>query len=404
MRRFLVFALVALGIGAALAWLLNSDPGYVLVYVRGYSFETTLGALVLAAIVLVLLINLVLWLLRILNPFNLRHSSFFRNWFSSRDPAGASQRAVQDLLLGHWQKAYRALVENAEQVQIPSINYLAASLAAFQMGDRAAWNYCLERAERKTDGNAHGIRSLRALLETRSGQRDQGLVTLQSLQRLAPNQPFVLAQLKDSYRMLGDWNGLALILPELEKQQVIDGGELLALQTWIYQNQLAQAGGEGLNSLHQSWKDVPKALRSHAPILGVYLQELLQQGEDAEAAGLLTAFLKKDWSDELVTIVGHIDTGKPRQQLDLLENCLKQHPNNPTLLFTLGRVSLRNQLWGKGRAYLEQAANLAKSVQQNAQINAELARLLEQMGEREKSFQCYQKAMKLLEQSNTHSL
>lgn len=397
MRRFLAFAIVALGIGAALAWLLNSDPGYVLVYVRGYSFETTLGALVLAGVVLVLLINLVLWLLRVLNPFNLRHSGLFRSWFSSRNPMGATEQAMQDLLLGHWQKAYRALVENAEQVPSPASNYLAASIAAFQMGDRAAWTYCLERAEKKVGGNAPGIRSFRALLETRSGQREQGVVMLQSLQRLTPNQPFVLEQLKDNYRAIGDWTGLAAILPELEKQKVVAADELLALQTWVYQHQLAQAGGEGLNSLHHSWKEVPKGLRTHAPILGIYLQELLQQGEDAEAVSLLTAFLKKDWSDELVTIVGHIDTGAPRQQLDLLENCLKQHPNNPTLLFTLGRVSLRNQLWGKGRAYLEQAANLAKSVQQNAQINAELARLLEQMGDREKSFQAYQKAVKLLE-------
>jgi HemY protein len=369
----------------------------VLVYVRGYSFETTLGALVLAGVVLVLLINLVLWLLRVLNPFNLRRVGFIQRWLSGRDPVGATERAIQDLLLGHWQKAYRALVENADSVQIPSSNYLAASLAAFQMGDRAAWSYCLERAEKKAGNNAQGVRSLRALLETRSGQREQGLVTLQSLQRLTPNQPFVLAQLKDSYRALGDWNNLAAILPELAKQHVVAAEELLALQTWVYQQQLAQAGSEGLESLHHTWKELPKALRSHAPILAIYLQELLQLGEDAEAAGLLTAFLKKDWSDELVTIVGHIDTGKPRQQLDLLENCLKQHPNNPTLLFTLGRVSLRNQLWGKGRAYLEQAANLARSVQQNAQINAELGRLLEQLGEREQSFQCYQKALKLLE-------
>ena len=67
------------------------------------------------------------------------------------------------------------------------------------------------------------------------------------------------------------------------------------------------------------------------------------------------------------------------------------------LLLTLGRLSLRNQLWGKGREYFEHALRSSKSVTLTAEISAELGRLLEYLGEHERSLVCYQQAMLLME-------
>jgi HemY protein len=95
-------------------------------------------------------------------------------------------------------------------------------------------------------------------------------------------------------------------------------------------------------------------------------------------------------------MLGHVHTRTPQDLLLLLEGGLKQRPNNPALLLTLGRLSLRNQLWGKAREYFELALRVCKAPELVAELNGELARLLEHLGEHDKSLAYYQKALGML--------
>jgi len=65
----------------------------------------------------------------------------------------------------------------------------------------------------------------------------------------------------------------------------------------------------------------------------------------------------------------------------MAEGWLQERPNNPELLLALGRLSLRNQLWGKAREYFEASINL-KRKQETA---GELCRLYAHLGQHEQS-------------------
>jgi HemY protein len=173
---------------------------------------------------------------------------------------------------------------------------------------------------------------------------------------------------------------------------------LLQAQESVFRQRLAEAGSQGEAPLRACWKRVPKALRIDAEILTAYLQQLLRLGLDAEAARELTGFLKRQWNDAVVTLVGDLSTGDPRQQLALLEKCLKQQPQNPLLLLTLARVSRRNQLWRRAHDCLEQALLLAEAPELRARLHTELARLLEQQGEQQQSLEHYRSAVRAVEQ------
>ena len=56
-------------------------------------------------------------------------------------------------------------------------------------------------------------------------------------------------------------------------------------------------------------------------------------------------------------------------------------PHGPELLLVLGRLSLRNELWGKAREYFETSLKLRR----NRETLAELSRLNAHMGEEEAS-------------------
>jgi HemY protein len=386
--RFYLYALFALGVGAALALLLSTDPGYLLIRFRGTTIEATLATLIVSVLLLLVLVIAVSWLLRLLNPMRL----FSGGWFRGA-PARGSSEALELLLLGRWQEAYKLFVETADRMDAPEFNYLLAALAAFQRGDTTSWHWCLDQAERKAPGTLQGIKSFRALLETRAGNPDLALPILLALLRLAPASPFVLTQIKDIYVTHNRWDELATLLPEMEKQKVIDAAELQTLTANAHAQRLEQAAATGIDSLHLAWHDLPKALKHNELLVSVYLRKLLELGQDTEAGALLTSHLKKDWSDNLVGMLGFVHVRNPQEALLMMEGWLKQRPNSPVLLLTLGRLCLRNQLWGKAREYFELALRVTKSPELAAEISAELARLLEHLGEAERSLEHYQRAM-----------
>ena len=91
--------------------------------------------------------------------------------------------------------------------------------------------------------------------------------------------------------------------------------------------------------------------------------------------------LRNHWSDELINLYGRLEGHQPDEQLIIAEQWLKDRPNNPELLLALGRLSLRNELWGKAREYFETSLRLKRS----RETLAELSRLNAHMGHEETS-------------------
>jgi len=216
--RLFLWCLLALGLASALGLLLASDPGYLLIHYRGYSIEATLGTVVITLVLLTLLYFGLRWLLRIINPLQLLRKSTWKKLVSV-SPAKATAVGFNHLLLGRWLEAYKLLVENAEKVENPQLSYMGAAIAAFQRNDRASWSWCLDRAEKKSPADIHGIQNVRAMLEARSGQHDQALVILAAVHRAVPTSPLVLMQLKDIYLAKSDWTALMICLLILKNKK-----------------------------------------------------------------------------------------------------------------------------------------------------------------------------------------
>src|SRR5690606_39905473 len=69
----------------------------------------------------------------------------------------------------------------------------------------------------------------------------------------------------------------------------------------------------------------------------------------------------RDWSSDVCS-----------SDLQAAEALLKQHPQDPLLLLSLGRLCLQAELWGKAREYFEVSLEFSRS----PETGAELARLL----------------------------
>ncbi|MEJ2567054.1 MAG: heme biosynthesis protein HemY, partial [Gammaproteobacteria bacterium] len=143
--------------------------------------------------------------------------------------------------------------------------------------------------------------------------------------------------------------------------------------------------------LRQLWERSPRHVRRNEDVLFDYARALggidPHSGEQLDL--LLADAIHRRWSDALVYAYGLIPPANVSSQLIYAERWLKHHSDNPVLLLTLGRISMRNQLWGKARSYLE--ASLA--IEPQAETYRELGALLERLNIPEAALECYHKAL-----------
>lgn len=189
-----------------------------------------------------------------------------------------------------------------------------------------------------------------------------------------------------------EWRHLLELLPDLRRFGVIDNQRADDLEGTAHAKLLARAtqGPDSL-ALVKIWQQVPQKLRQHESILSEYARALITQGAGEQAETMLQEAIQKNWSDALAYLYGLAAGADPAKQLARAEAWLKDRENNDTLLLTLGRLSLRNRLWGKARRYLESSIG-ADAKPETYQI---LGQLLERLGEQENALDCYRKGLAL---------
>ena len=135
-------------------------------------------------------------------------------------------------------------------------------------------------------------------------------------------------------------------------------------------------------------------MRQEPELIAAYVEQLRRLGAQEEAEEVLRSALKRGYDSRLARFYGVLRGADPARQLQTAELWLKQHPQDPALLLTLGRLCLQNQLWGKARDYFESSLKLER----HPETCAELARLLAQLGELERSNQLLLESLGLLHQ------
>lgn len=395
MKRLYIAILIALSVAAAVVAGIQYDPGYILVAFGGYTLETSFWV---GAALLILLLALVFAALQLLRR-SIGAGAAVGKLLSSRRHRRSQRQTSRGMIAyveGNWSRAQKLLSAGAEDTDVPLINYLMAARASHALGDQQQVRRYLGRAERSTSGASIAVDLTQAELYLQSGKLEECLATLTRARSSAQKNPTVLKLLKDVYIGLRDWEQLQALLPELAKNKLIDDDERARLALRCAMGQLEnlreRMRGEQLCAqLKQWWQQLPKELSRHSAVVASYARELLRCGEQQAAERVLRAQLRLDWHRELVELYGLVEGGDNRKQLLLAESWLKERNNDSTLLLTLGRICLRDQLWGKAREYFEGSYRLERS----PEVCAELGRLLSTLGEHEKSNAYFQEGLSL---------
>ena len=404
MMRFAFYLLLLLAVTGAVVWGMTQGTGYVLITFDHFRYESTLWIFLGLLLGLWLLVVFarrlccgLAWSAAWINPWSRRNRE--------RRVAKASSFGQRELAEGRWAQALEHLSLAADNDSRPLVHYLGAARAANEMRHFDQCERLLERALTREPEAALAVGLTRAQLLIERGDTAAARDVLNDLNREFPKQPQIVLLLQKLYVQLESWAELCSLLPELRRASLLpdvklDDLELLAWAAQLKQTQALPAAEASEQAsaqarLEQLWHDMPVRLQRELPLALAYAQALAHTGQSDKALTLLASWISDRFDARLIDLYGQMVGTDSMQQLLRAESWLITHAQDSALLLALGRLSARNQLWDKARQYLEESLSLVR----RAETCAELAQVLAQLGEKERSHQLFVESLALQERN-----
>lgn len=388
MKKILFFLMVfifALIIGVFMA----HDPGYALFAYGHWTVQMPLWVAASGLVVgFIILYNLLL-LLRGTGGLAKRIKIWHKQ-HKQQKSYEMTNRGLLELAEGRWAKAEQLLLKAIDYNATPLMNYLGAAKAAQEQNADERRDEYLKLAHESTPGAEIAIGLTQAQLQQGHAQLEHSLATLRHLQHIDPKHVYVLKMLKQVYEALHDWQGLKEILPALKKEKVLKPTDYAELEINVYSHLIRQLAEQSSPEILETlWSDMPKHLHKEKRIIIPYVAYLHEHGVEETAESILFDSIKYRWDKDYINLYGKLKTNYPEKQLERAEQWLKQYGSSASLYLCLGRLSLRNELWGKARIYLKQCLDL----EDNLEACMELGRLMEFLGEKETALHYYRQGL-----------
>jgi len=305
----------------------------------------------------------------------------------------ARQRLTQgmiDVSEGNFSKAEKRLTKAASKSETPLLNYLNAARAAQAQGKSERRDKWLKQAYENTPEAAKAILLTQAELQLEADEFEMALATLQKLEELSPGHKQSLRLQAKLYERLQDWPQLRDLVPRLRQYKAYKKNEIDEIALLANVELLEDASEQ--DELDKAWNALDKTTRSQAKLIATYANGLLANGENKKAETMVKQALKKHWDEDLLECYANLVGMDANKQLTQVEAWLKKRGESPKLLQVAAKLSMRSQLWGKARSYIE--ASLA--FEPNSQIYHLHGELLQHLGETQHASDAFKSGLQLL--------
>jgi len=387
---FWFLALFALAVAVALGARLND--GYVLLIVPPWRAEVSLNLLIVALLVLFFLLYGVLRGLAVTfgMPKRVRQ---YREGRQRELAASVFQDAVRLLFEGRFGQALKKAGEAHAAGTAPGLSALIAARAAQRMRESEKQQGWMDRAKRDDPRTEAATLMLEAEMMNEARRFDEALQALEKLQNKQGRHIAALRLELRSRQGVGDWDGVLKLARQLVKRDALPAEVVREVRTQAHLGNIAQRAGD-VGQLTAYLRTLPEDERGQRVGLAA-ARALVAAGADGEAQKLIESVLDAaaldDWQPALVAIYGRLTGGEQTACIAKAEAWLRQHTDDARLLKALGRMCLRQRLWGKAQSYLE--ASLA--VEPSQQAHLELARLFDQLQRTEEANKHYRASAQL---------
>lgn len=368
---FWVIALFTAAVAVAMAGRLNE--GYVLIVLPPWRAEISLNFLIVALAVLFVAFYALLRTLALTLGMPKRVLAYRVR--RQREKSGlVFQDAVRLLFEGRFGQALKRAGEAYDAGRAPALAALIAARAAQRLGDPERQQTWLARAKEQDVRNEAAALMLEAEMLNESRRFQEALLALDKLQgKLGRHIAAMRLELR-ARQGIGDWNGVLKLLRHLDKRNALPQEMVRALANKAHLANLARLEDD-VQVVANYLRDLSSDERTPEVVLAG-TRRLAMLGATLQAQRLIEGLLDQAdedflWQGELLTLYGSLQGGDEMSRIAQAERWLLQRPEDAGLLLALGRMCVRQRLWGKAQSYLE--ASL--SVEDSQAGHLELARL-----------------------------
>ncbi len=391
MLRILVLLVFFLSLLAGITLYLMQAPGLAVFTYGDVMIELPLVRFFIGACVAVAGLFLVLRMLGFVfnAPLRIQAARYKRR---RRKAAKDTLQGLTRFAAGDWTQAEKLLIRGADETRSEYINYMWAANAAQQSGDYELRDQYLKQARKSLPGKQVALDILQAEFLLQQGLPKQALENIEPYSGQISSNPKIAGLFADSYEQLEDWQQLASLIPDLEKNNGFAPENLASTREKAVRGLLAAfMRGETAEDIERLGKRFRHVIVADDALSVSYVEALRTQGRHGAAAALITDLLSRHWSADLVRQYGLLEHPDTTPALHQAEQWMTVYGQDACVYLTLGRLCKQAELWGKAKNYLE----LSLESEPRVETYGEIAALCEQLDETESAHQYIKKGMDL---------
>lgn len=362
-----LLALAAMAVGVSLAARFND--GYMLLIVPPYRIEIALSLAIFLFFASFALLYAVLRTIGLTLSLPGRVGGY-RARRRHEKATACLHEAIRLLFEGRYSQALKKAGEAHIAGQAPGVAALLAARAAHGLREPEKEQEWLGRV------NDARLDPARLMLEAEMAidheQYAEAVSALQALQNISGRHIAALRLELRAQQGCGNWPEVLRLARLLEKREALAPELLQEIKTQAHQETIRQQNADE-GQLLLCLRAIPAKERS-VRLTHTSCEALLEHGLDDEAQRMIEKQLDVQWDSDLVQLYGQVQGSDLTSCIARAEKWLPQHPDDAQLLLALGRLCLKQRLWGKAQIYLEASLSLVDQ----RPVRLELARLFEQ--------------------------
>jgi len=260
--------------------------------------------------------------------------------------------AIVALLEGRFGRARQFAEEALAIPQSSGLPALLAARAAIATREFGVAESLLSRADASVPSLAVPRLMLEAEMKLEQGQPLEALGILAALRKEAGSHTAALRLELRALQGAGRYAEIPPLVDQLMKRKVygVREGEFVRAAAQAQALNARMLDGAGLRAY---WSKLSDSEQRNPKIARAAARSFIALGGDREAVDILTKSLEREWNSELVELYAECRPADGAPQLEQAERWLAKYRDDAALLYALGVLCERAQLWGKAQTYFE---------------------------------------------------
>ena len=372
--RFAIWSVILAAIAVAIALLAKDSGSYVVIVSQPYRIELSLNLLIFLVLGGYLAFYALARFLTTLVAIPAR----VRAYRAERQNVRLRQ-SLNEALIAFFQGRYASAEKSAATAlqgeETKGVAAIIAARSAHELGRFNEREQFLDHAKGGAEELDQARLTTLADLLVSQERYEEALAVLDDLSARDARNLRLLRLKLQAEQALRKWDEVLETLLALTKLGGLGPAEASAIRRAAHLGNLAKKSQDAA-ALTAYWKQIPAEMRTDPTVAGTAARYHLALGSPADAQTIIEQALEREWNSSLVALYGEAGSADAVPQIERAEKWLRQHARDPALLLALGKLCMRQELWGKAQSYIE--ASLALEATHDGHMT--LAALMERIG------------------------